>query len=229
MSDVGAVILAAGRGERLSRESIAAPHHKPLLPVNGRPLVRTAVLLAHEVAGVRKPIVVVAPENAWAISHVLEGLPATLVVQRTASGVADALLMGLELTQTRSTLALMADNVLTGVDVAAVVAAEAPAVGVRSIPYTDASRFTYLRPDNLEWVEKANVPQHVSATSLMCWVGPLYLNTSQAEKVLRQSISNGSQEIGPPLLNDANNDLTIVPVSTYDIGTPDAWVGDDKQ
>jgi GTP:adenosylcobinamide-phosphate guanylyltransferase len=66
---VDTVILAAGRGARLN--GIAAPFHKPLLIVNGMPLIVQLVRAAHatfrgsdETARV---VVVVAPENAQAI------------------------------------------------------------------------------------------------------------------------------------------------------------------
>lgn len=218
-----AVILAAGRGERLSDNGIAAPYLKPLLPVNGRPLVRNAVQVAHQATS-RTPVVVVAPENALPIAQVLHGLPATLVVQRAATGPGDALLLAMQLVTADNVLVLMSDNVLSAVDVQRVLApgVHRASVGVRSIAAPEAERFTYRVPTPFPcWVEKVPVDATTTVVDdVVCWVGPLVLPSNAVRAVLK----SGHGSLGPPLLNAFTDaELRCVPVDTVDVGTPSMW------
>lgn len=220
-----AVILAAGKGERLA--GIMPRYHKPLLVVNGRPLVRTAV--EHAIAaGAGRIVVVVAPENAMVINEVLGDLPAFMIVQRVARGPGDGLLHGLEVCLDSRALVLMGDNVLTFEDVRDVAQHPRLAVGVRKVFGNDeAARFTRLRTDNT-WVEKIPIDPELDLDSngdITAWVGPITVDTVRAKRVLIKSLQFGGLQgevpIGP-YLHAISPDAALVTTTAVDIGTPEA-------
>lgn len=221
-----AVILAAGRGERLS--SLVPPFRKPLIEVNGVPLVRTAVELAIGV-GVELPIVVAAPINAADVDAALSGLPACIVIQRQPHGPGDALRIGLQVHNVSlgsyRVLVLLSDNVITSADVHEVTQHEV-AVGVRSTPRADAGRFTWFDPALRDWREKVAIPD---GESVDCWVGPFVGWRSKMERVTREVCDDARRRddealIGPYLGRMTNYEYTPrVPVSAVDVGTLEAF------
>lgn len=218
-----AVILAAGQGERLA--GIMPRFHKPLLVVNGKPLVRTAVEHAIE-AGASRIVVVVAPANAQPISEVLGDLPAFMIVQRVARGPGDGLLHGLEVCSDIRTLVLMADNVMTLEDVQAVAQHPRFAIGVRKLPGTDdTARFTRKRGHM--WVEKVPITEHDldEDGNITAWVGPIVVESRRATEILAKSLQiggmGGEVPIGP-YLHALAPDAALVETTAVDIGTPDA-------
>lgn len=225
------VILAAGKGSRL--DGIAAPFHKPLLVVNGQPLIRQCVELAERAAGPGSIIVVAAPENAAPISHVLNGAGhgrVDMIIQREPKGPGHALLTGLKLVTTDQVLVLLGDNVVTYADVDKVVKAGTPnTIGVSLMPLAEAQRFTRLRKvdGGLKWVEKVPVTEddatdHGMAT---CWVGPCKVDTSKMEHAIRKDIGSGGvigREIPIGSLFNKLGDFGTVAVQSIDIGVPEA-------
>jgi CTP:molybdopterin cytidylyltransferase MocA len=224
------VILAAGRGARVGE--LAPPFHKPLLPIDGVPLVCRSYDLARS-AGVTQPVVVVAPENAAAIDAALgPNRNAMLVVQRQPYGPGYALLLGLQahprIIMDDRVLVLLSDNVST-VDDVADVAAHATAVGVKEFNRDDALRFTWLVDDT--WIEdKTRRPRlNRTAETVTCWVGPFIGWRPKMQSVLRNLLRDFDPNveellIGPYLdlfMVDEKN--VTVPVSSYDVGTVDAY------
>lgn len=227
------VILAAGRGSRL--DGIAAPFHKPLLVVNGKPLIRQCVELADEAAGGGSIIIVAAPENAAPISHVLNGAGhgrVDIIIQREPKGPGHALLTGLKLVTTNDVLVLLGDNVVSAIDVERVVEGRCEnVIGVSNMPLSEAQRFTRLRHTSdgqFKWVEKVPVTEdddpHEAGTAV-CWVGPVKLNASKMEKAIRADISSGGTvgreiPIGP--LFNKLGEFSTMQVTSIDIGVPEA-------
>jgi CTP:molybdopterin cytidylyltransferase MocA len=223
------IILAAGRGERLN--GLVAKYHKPLVLIDGQPLVRRATESALAVAG-GDVVVVVAPQNAGVVAEVLEGLPAQLIVQRYPTGPGDGLLVGLKATRTDKVLVLLGDNVLTTEDVKQVVEAEPYGVGVQYIlPGIDAERYTRRRGDG--WVEKEPIDFNLDVTythvpdvpHVVIWVGPLTIDARAARESLPTMYhafhQNGERPIGP-YLDYLSPEAQLIPVSSIDIGTPEA-------
>lgn len=215
------VILAAGRGQRL--DGIAAPFHKPLLVVNGKPLIVSAVDLA--LAHCETVAVVVAPENAAPINHVLGRRNIEMVVQRFPDGPGHALLRGLRTTQSKYVTVLMADNVLSHEDLRnAVSEPEISAIGVRHMSLTEASRFTYLSQSD-GWCEDGS-PQMEDADSqgtVPCWCGPLTVNRVRAFEVLARASFVQELKIGPHLNKIFADDSPYLFTSqSMDIGVPEA-------
>jgi choline kinase len=219
------VILAAGKGERLN--GIVARYHKPLVLVNGQPLVRQAARIAHDICGGRI-VVVVAPQNAAVISEVLEGVPDTyLIVQQRPTGPGDGLLTGLELVRTDAAMLLMSDNIITYQDVQDVWAARPYGVGVRKLPANeDVERFTrWIDQDT--WVEKEPLSER-DGDPVLAWVGPVKFNAAMAReslpcmyKAFHDEEKHLERPIGPYLGYIAPQ-AKLVEVSSVDIGTPEA-------
>lgn len=225
-----AVILAGGRGTRV-RDLVPA-FHKPLLPIDGVPLVCRAVDLAHA-AGVEWPVIVVAPENAEPISNALGSeRDVLMVVQRWPNGPGHALMIGLNMRPRpvgqERVLVLLSDNVSTVDDVAAV-ASHMTAVGVKTMPRSgEVNRFTRL--ENGDWIEK--VPVFPAGDPVECWIGPFVGWRSNMENVLavaydeRDRFGGGEMLIGPLLQSFmVHNKNVTVEVSSYDVGTLDAYLG----
>ena len=226
------VILAAGKGSRL--DGITAPFHKPLLVVNGQPLVRQCVERA-AAATDGAIIVVVAPENAAPIAHVLNGAKLNrvdIIVQREPKGPGHALLTGMKLVTTAQTLVLLGDNVISQDDVNKVIngyGGNRNVIGVTEMLASEAQQFTRLRRtnDGLRWVEKvpvadADVQDNGNA---ICWVGPVVVDSMEMEKAIRADIASGGTvgreiPIGP--LFNKLPDFGTVTVTSIDIGSPEA-------
>lgn len=217
------VILAAGKGERL--DGVMAPYHKPLMVINGRPIVQQAVDFGLQLGG--HVIVVVAPENAAPISHVLGDRPVHMVVQRRANGPGYALATGLMLAEGK-VMVLMGDNVSTFADVMRVADAQSYGVGVQLVDREDAIRFTYWRHGDQTWAEKIRPAQPDLDPSgmVLAWVGPLTVDRDTALEYYRDSQEHDARgdAIGPaiPCLVPNGKSHTAVSVGTYDIGVPEA-------
>lgn len=216
------VILAAGKGARLN--GIMAPFHKPLLVVDGKPLIRRSVEAAWS-AGSRNIVVVAAPENAAAISHVLEGAGmgfVDIILQRTPLGPGHALMQGLKLVKSSTALVIMGDNLVSSDDVSTVAQCESHnAVGISWHSADDAERFTWYDRSQDTWVEKTKP----SDNRVPCWVGPIKISTREftaAYSAWQQSGVKGEVPIGP-LFNNLPS-VCVVDVSSIDVGTPEAIV-----
>lgn len=222
-----AVILAAGRGARMS--SVVPPYHKPLLEVvRGQPLVRWHVQAALDI-GVETPVVVVAPQNAELIDTALGDLPAKLVIQRRPCGPGHALLLGLcvepQPFQTSDrVLVLLADNVVTHEDIMAITDTHGTSVGVRFTSRADAHRFTRYEGGN--WLEHTPLTD-ATPDPVPCWVGP-FLGWRQPmmrtlRHVVRKAESAHTEALIGPYLNELCGYHKLVQVSSIDVGTPEAY------
>lgn len=231
------VILAAGRGARL--DGITAPFHKPLLIVNGLPLIAQLVGMAQRtfdscVEPDARVVVVVAPENALAISAVLQAHKyhnVHYVLQPEAHGPGDALRRGLIATRDGRTLVLMADNVISQATLEQVVDEATPyAIGCVNMPAEDAVRFTRHNWRTGGWDERVPVvDDHISKLTNMvtCWVGPLIIDREKALTELEsyQPSRDGEVLIGPLLrfLVPSEVGYTMVETDVTDIGLPEMW------
>lgn len=221
-----AVILAGGRGERMT--DITSLYRKPLLEVDGVPLVRRAVELAISV-GVAEPVVVAAPPNALDICEALAGLPVALIIQARPLGPADALRVGLKVHNVSlgsyRVMVLLADNVLRHEDLETISRHET-AVGVAVKPRSEAGRFTWFDPDSDDWREKVEIPD---GEPVECWVGPFVGLRSKMDRVTREVCLAAREKcsealIGPYLGRMTNEEHTPrIRVSSIDVGTPEAY------
>lgn len=222
-----AIILAGGRGTRVME--LAPEFHKPLLPVNGIPMVTLAVDLALR-AGVTCPVVVVAPANAEAICGALDGRPAFVVIQRQPLGAGHALLLGLQASPRPSVdcdrvLVLLSDNVSTDADVSSVMQ-HPTAVGIQYIERVNAFRFARLNDDG-QWCEKERLK--LVGPPVACWVGPFIGWRSNMNRVLAAAVAARKPDeevyVGPHLGRFMYNETKcpLVPVDSLDLGVTDEY------
>jgi CTP:molybdopterin cytidylyltransferase MocA len=210
------VILAAGKGSRL--DGITAPFHKPLLVMNGKPLISRAVDAA-ALAGCNRVVVVVAPENALAISQVLGDRWVRMLVQRKADGPGSALRLGLDLVTSDEVLILMADNMFASEDIDHVCRESGNVVGTEWVPADIAARLTWLSGDR--WVEKEPVTN--GASHAQAWVGPIKLVTREITNAIDGWLRPIDTEMPlGPLFNSLATPVQCMPVQTIDIGVPEA-------
>jgi NDP-sugar pyrophosphorylase family protein len=134
MADRGmdAIVMAAGEGRRLRPLSERWP--KPVLPIEGRPVI---VSLLHEFrdAGFDR-VTVVTGHHAEQVEALLEGFPIDLrfVRQPQAHGSADAVRLGLE---RLPAVVVAADTLFTRGDIARFAAVEGHAIAARRDPPPD--------------------------------------------------------------------------------------------
>lgn len=243
------IILAAGRNTRL--RGVVPSYHKPLMIVNGRPLVVSLVkntLLVTETV-----TVLVSPENCGPIAEVLDcndvlDHRVNLVVQPSARGPGDGLYRALQATTAERIVLVCGDNVVPVQDLLNTVdtdefATRQPNLVTASVMLTtdeaDARRFTRI-PEKLdEFIETdpAYLDLHDawagrgywSDKHYRCWVGPLIFDREVAEKIFRAKVL--SYKIGDPecKISRAFNGvpgllIQVVPGNSVDIGTSDALI-----
>src|SRR6266516_4534826 len=124
-----AVVMAAGEGRRM--RPVSERYAKPVLPVDGRPVI---VLLMHELraAGIER-VTVVTGHLAGQVEGLLEGFPLQLrfVRQPRPDGSADAVRRGLD---ALPAVVAGADTVFTRGDVARFVRTQGHAIAARRDP-----------------------------------------------------------------------------------------------
>ena len=222
-----AVILAAGRGTRV--DDAADPYMKPLLVVDGEPLVVRAVKLARP--WVERSVVVASPRNAELIVNALDEheVEALVVIQARPRGPGHALLWGLSAcgrSYDDRVLVLISTDVSAPDDVAAVLQDGSTAVGVRLFTQVEAAeRYTFFDFDHV-WREKEK--PRTQQLLVECWVGLFVGSRSNMhDKLLRElharaEVGVDELPIGPYLTDfmyQGRNHLVYVsskPIKTAD-------------
>lgn len=221
---MGAVILAAGRGERLAGYS--APFMKPLLIVNGQPIIVQQMRNAQEVT--KHITLVLAPENARFMIDLLRGAMPDLdwrdievVVQPfPGTSVTDALRRGLWHAG-GPCVVLMGDNVVPPLTVRDMwdSMARSPGydvlVATQEMSWHDAERFTY-RSAGIWWEKEVAAAADATEEFAEAWIGPLIID-SPADFLEAMA---GSESIGKSF-NKAG-DVRTFPCKCSDVGVPEA-------
>lgn len=209
-----AVILAAGKGERLFGHVPA--YHKPLLIVNGRSLVMGAIESVTEIVD-GNIVVVVAPENAHPIVSLMRDSGWNenyrIIIQPMANGPGRALALASEICYSDRIVILCGDNVVRSEDVKLMSDGYSGLVaGIRLLEDADIARsFTLFSPEG-EAIEKPADAEYLRWPdgSFRVWLGPLCVS----KKWLGEQ--DKLELIGPRLSN-----ATLVEVDSYDIGIPE--------
>lgn len=207
-------------------------YFKPMLVVDGQPLIVSAIKAARA-AGSKRIIVVVAPENAQPIIHLLSDAGTIdhntyFIVQHTACGPGDAYIQAYNLVIEPDVLLLMADNCFGPNDVTNVAKVDEPVViGTKSIRDLDvAVRFTRVTPDKTFEGPEIDDDQRWSAGSeFRCWVGPVKIDS---RALFEELVSNAFDpypfnelKIGPYLGRVGK--ITTVHCTTHDVGDSTLW------
>lgn len=220
------IILAAGNGSRL--DGIVPIGLKPLLLVNGEPLIKR---LVRQAAGVSNDItVVVSPTNVGPIIELI-GPSLDYVVQPTPFGPGDALLRGLRGWDDARCMVLLGDNWLPDGTIEAVrhVTAELIISGFSTSARKHALRFTRIFTD-----PETGRPKRSEEGGLLSgsppwdvWCGPLLAPEDILHRVLHDADSvDGEKKIGPhitTLLSRVENSRFVY-CDAKDVGTPEALV-----
>lgn len=228
---VDTVILAAGRGSRL--EGAAAPFWKPLMVVNGEPLVVTVARQGVTI-NLGRTIIVVSPENAQPICQVLAhhnlAEAVDIVVQPAPTGPGDAFLRASAFLDGR-VMILCADNVIPDWDVQRCKDCLGTLViGVRlleSVESEEAERFTRITEGGHVEEGPHRRPDAVwNDGKYRVWLGPLVLDAASFQDVLVRRRLDEELKIGANLEGYLDcpagvKGPTLVPVNCYDIGVPE--------
>jgi choline kinase len=220
-----AVILAAGKNERL--KGLVAPYHKPLLVVEGKPLVLRVMESCKRF--VDRIILVVAPENAhamaslvgsWGMSHRLH-----IVVQPVPLGPGEALYRGLCVSDSIETLVVCGDNIVPAADMEKFNYPQCSRIGVGvKITESDeeAQRFSRLDVNTWQFIEDRPGGKTADGRYL-CWLGPIRVPTRPTQNVLEQAIKMQVKRREIKIaenLNRLNWEVVPIEVSCVDVGIP---------
>ena len=210
MSDITAIIPAAGTNARL--KDVVPPGLKPLLLINGRPLIQHAVSHALDAWRASKIVIVVNPDNARAITAIIDHRW-NFVVQPEPAGIIDAIRRALPFVKTRHTLLLCADNTFEG-GVICPTADEQYIAIRRDLPPAEVQRFT--RVCRLSNGQCKIIQPNEAVWNTEVWIGPLVVLTYR----LAQAIDDGGddliavlQRVGP---------FTPIEMACSDLGVPEA-------
>jgi bifunctional N-acetylglucosamine-1-phosphate-uridyltransferase/glucosamine-1-phosphate-acetyltransferase GlmU-like protein len=226
-----AVILAAGRGTRLSGH--ATPFFKPMLQVNGKPLVLHAAEYAN-VMGAEKIVVVVSPANREAMENIFRNFSfVTLVDQDEPLGPGHALLIGLTKVTSGRAAVLMSDNIMLheSLELLAPLVRH-DVVGTMDVEPELASRFTRVvqkKAGPTEFREGTPVqPDEINSEGMVkVWCGPLVFQTNLMRAALVKDLENATIEhelkIGP-YLGAAMNRPILFNIKSMDVGMPDSFM-----
>jgi hypothetical protein len=228
MNSVSAVILAAGRNARLGEA--VPPYYKPLMTVDGKPLITRAI---DQVLQYADDITVVAsPMNVQALVHVINGRPVHISIQPEPRGPGDALRIGLRTVDHDRTFVLMGDNTFRARDLHKMtVSQKQSVVGIGLEEQEQATRFTRIgvgvaiggeEPIFEEGPQISRQFIDPATGMVTVWKGPLILSTTTARDAFCAAPGFPDEEfkIGP-LLNKFSYDMELVEVQTEDIGVPE--------
>lgn len=222
------VVLAAGAGTRL--RGVMPPFFKPLMTVDGKSLIVSAVAASRD-NGAARTFVVVAPGNADPICAVLDdaGLlnthHVTFIVQPRPAGPADAVERVIRFVKSDYTLLLMADNVFSAGDIEHTLQ-HAPdkdgvTIGTGLVEREQAHSFTRVNEhgDCFEGPIK-DVSRETAGGSWQVWLGPVLADTNRLHDILTKKMGvtiDGEAKLGP-LFNDFRGGVKTVPCHTHDVG-----------
>jgi bifunctional UDP-N-acetylglucosamine pyrophosphorylase/glucosamine-1-phosphate N-acetyltransferase len=227
-----ALLLAAGEGSRLRPLTDLVP--KPLLPIDGEPVIGTLVQQLHR-HGISSFVVVIGPTGAMIREHLERSAPAgcsfTFVEQPVANGSADAIQHGLTaLDETAPSMVAACDTVWRDEDVAAMLDAHASlrpmvTMAARSWPLEQLPHRSCLTLADdgrlLRVLEKPGIDEVTSALS----GSPLYVVEPAFWPYVRavEAGSHGKKELATALQAsiDAGDHLQSVEVhDTRDLTRP---------
>lgn len=239
MSEYDGIILAAGKNTRL--KGIIPSYHKPMLVVNGRPLV---ISIARQLLErCRRVVVVVSPENCGPITELLSaadmlGDQVHIVIQPEARGPGDAILRALPLCISDRVCIALGDNVIPARDFDNIFQEDRTAtmkngglhafrhITISFVPVTDdeeAQRFT--RVLGTDFIE--GTPGGKFQEMYRCWTGPLIADRQVLEAHMqqyhrKQQVAGLETKISPALNYIEHRTVSVVEGSSLDIGTSDA-------
>ena len=207
------IVLAGGSNERL--KSVIPSFHKPLLVINGRPLVVDIVdKILQATSSSDRVIVVCSPHNVNAIADVVSHVALTgadeidFVVQPQPIGIVDATVRGLRAADSEHVMVVCADNIIPAAVLKNMVRRkgdDVPAIATATVLGPAARRFTRVITDvdkgvAVDFIE--DKAAELTEAEYVCWVGPVVMQRNLALKSLTfnraaPSLSRFFSEIHP--------------------------------
>lgn len=166
------VILAAGHNTRL--RGIVPTAFKPLIVVNGEPIISNLVRQSVRQHAANPPVVVVSPMNVQPIAELVGG-EVFMVVQPVPSGPVCALFYGMRAVDSEYVVILCGDNVVppeTMGRITRMARGDGMCASVTPLHGSAAQRFTRLSPEG-RFVE--SVVHCEEEDDHVCWIGPVIL------------------------------------------------------
>lgn len=203
---------------------------KPLILVNGKPLVRHAVDHAY-LWGAAQHVIVVSPDNARLVTQVVDRNYFDWVLQPEPTGVVDALRRAVRLVTGNRALILCADNTFQfenpdelACELKTRAAAGESLIATRELSVREAARFTTLEfkePGARCGLDVWPAGRNHKA-SQWCWIGPLLLQTTELRASL-QRLPAGSDSVVEVILGATRGglDLQPLPMLCEDLGIPE--------
>lgn len=232
------IILAAGKNTRL--KGIIPSYHKPMLIVNGKPLITS--IAKQLLDRCERVVVVVSPENCGPITELLAASDMLsdnlhIVIQPEARGPGEAILRALLVCKSERVLIALGDNVIPTKDFDNIFEEDFQAVDQNpnfasnhiTISYVtveedeEAERFTRIL--GTDFIE--GYPGGKFQDRYRCWTGPLIADLQTLESALTQlhrksAVAGLETKISPALNYIEHRTVTTVEGSSIDIGTSDA-------
>lgn len=206
---------------------------KPLMLVNGRPLIQHAIQHATVTWNAQTTTIVASPDNARPLASVLTR-PEDFhwALQPSPVSVVDAIKRGMRY-QHAMTLILCADNVFDNggkelLRTEGYIANQQPAFGSQTLPLDAATRFTRwnIRSDfpGVTFYEATNHKE--AAKSQHCWIGPLLLSTARVHAVLeRCSVHIPIHAFIQECVGRVENNIVPIEMRCLDMGTIESVTG----
>jgi hypothetical protein len=211
------IILAAGANTRLN--GIVAPFNKPLVLVNGKPLIRHSIdhLLEWDVTSI---IIVASPENVRQLLTVAKSpVPIKWVLQIGPTGVVEAIKLAMMAVDKDRVVIVCADNTFAGF--------EGPPmsgdwIATRTLPNAEAKRFTRLEhgPRGDMNLCSASSPRGYGGKESTVWIGPVTLGTAEVRNALERT---GTVCIDvEDLIMQSTTELQAFTMECQDLGIPES-------
>jgi len=208
---ISALIAAAGANERLS--GLVSTGGKPLILVNGKPLIRHALDHARDFWEAAEVVIVASPDNVKSLTQVV--IADSWVVQPEPTGVVNAIARGIRFIESVWTVILCADNTFDTQGIILPEVINSLYFGARQLDKTSAKRFTrYTQANNFTRFIEASSDE----TGEGCWIGPLVLPTEAIKKYV------GISETIVQLVNVIQKEhRTLTPLNMHctDMGVPE--------
>lgn len=217
-----AIILAAGANTRL--KGIVPSFRKPLLLMNGRPLIQHALQFAYAQC-VTRIVIVASPHNVADLVSVTPVAPhIRWVIQPEPTSVIDAIELAMPLCTGAYTFVLCADNTFDG-DFILPNGCDS-GFASRHVPWPQSQRFTRYSLGS-HGVNLRLIPAESDEQGDGCWIGPLLLHTNslattlQAHRLGSHPIKTMAELIA--LSTGPDHRLAPVPMQCSDMGIPEEW------
>ena len=222
---ITSIIIAAGANTRLG--GIVAPFMKPLILVNGKPLIQHALQHAAE-WNTARDIIVASPDNAALLTKVAGNWDdLDWILQPTPAGVVDAIARALNHVKTDWTLILCGDNTFSKIDMKTKWGSLG-LFGARKLPAQDSQRFTRYKLREEGGVVFIDAASRDLGDG--CWIGPLLLKTSELQRVVpRIAVDGGSVVTMIAACTNDGREIEPLPMTCEDLGVPEEFTKETEK